>query len=177
MSHRLMLFCGPLPVLEALRATANECRLYSLLVPGSALAVLPIVGAYGDANLPEQLWYGPIGHGAQRSLVESDIRFAAAASERGPLAYIETDYFGRAGYQSAALWRDGALVMALATEGEAGDRCPEESPINRALRGLGVVAGDGRDEFLTVGLGGYRSNDDIVNEATEAAPPAPTDAP
>jgi hypothetical protein len=61
-------------------------------------------------------------------------------------AIIQTDYFGGAGSQVAAVYRGRATVMP-ATYGA----------INAALRHLGVVARPGQDEFDTVGLGRHRS--------------------
>ena len=175
MSHRVMLFCGALPALAALRGEAEDCRIFQLS-PEAPFPVLPVTGAAEDPNLPESRWYGPVGRGEERSLVVGDVQVVADASRFGPIAYVETDYFGSAGSQSAALWRDGALVMALATEWAGGAGHPDGAPINRALRGLGV-APDGGDEFSVIGLGGYRSNDDIVTDAVEVVYPSrsPTD--
>ena len=95
----------------------------------------------------------------------SDVASVAAASRYGPIAYVETDYFGGDGVQSAALWRDGALVMNLFTE--SARQVHAGSPINRALRGVGVVDRDGWDEFTIQGLAGFRSNDDIFDKGIE----------
>lgn len=67
-------------------------------------------------------------------------------------ALIETDYFGGLGSKSAAVYRGATEVM----QPQVGDR-----PINKALRLLGVKAGEGRDEFDTVGLGKYRDFFDL----------------
>lgn len=165
MSHRLVLFCGPLPALVALRGDARECRIFEI---GGMFPVLPVEGIASNPNLPEVLWNGPDEHDETPSLVQSDVAFVAGASRSGPIAYVETDYFGGLGRQSAALWRDGALVMDLVTESHG--RAHEGSPINRALRGLGIMARDGCDEFSIQGLAGYRSNSDIFDRAVECAP-------
>ena len=159
MSHRLALFCGPLPALIALRGDAPECRIFEI---GGTFPVLPVDGIAQNPNLPDEFWYGPIERGETPSLVPSDVAFVAAASLKGPIAYVETDYFGGKGRQSAALWRDGALVMDLVTESDC--QAHEESPINRALRGLGVVARDGCDEFTIQCLDSYRSNSRFFDE-------------
>ncbi|PXA91489.1 hypothetical protein DMC47_25625 [Nostoc sp. 3335mG] len=77
------------------------------------------------------------------------------ASVGGQLAYIETNYFGGAGSQAAALFRDGAVVMRAA---KPIDRLPahEDHPINSALRHLGVAASRDMDEFDALGLGRFR---------------------
>jgi hypothetical protein len=165
MSHRLALFCGPLEALVALRGDARRCRIFEI---GGTFPVLPVEGIPSDPNLPGASWSGPDEHDEAPSLALSDVAFVARASRSGPTAYIDTEYFGGEGRQSAALWLDGALVMDLTTESNR--RVLEGSPINRALRGLGVVAGDGRDEFSIQGLAGYRFNRDIFNGAVECAP-------
>src|ERR1700722_1644902 len=38
-------------------------------------------------------------------------RVLESASLRGPVAYIETEYFGGTGTQAAAVWLDGRLLM------------------------------------------------------------------
>jgi hypothetical protein len=66
-------------------------------------------------------------------------------------AVIETNYFGGAGTQAAAVYRGAEEVMAPAASAFG--------PINEALRHLGVQASPGLDEFDTVGLGRFRSFD------------------
>jgi hypothetical protein len=75
-------------------------------------------------------------------------------SNQGPIAYIETEYFGGVGTQAAAAWRDGRLLMSPAKA--------RRGPINRALRHLGVRFTWPRDAFQTVGLHRYRNNDDWI---------------
>jgi len=96
---------------------------------------------------------------------------AAATANGGGLAYIETEYFGGTGGQSATAFVDGQQVMAPQTaRGGAG-------PINQALRRIGVQRTD-LDEFDTIGLGERRSMDDYTPEGPvrlrgkAAAPPA-----
>ncbi|MFE6611170.1 hypothetical protein [Amycolatopsis sp. NPDC057786] len=84
----------------------------------------------------------------------------AECSEHGAVAYVEAEYFGGVGTQSAQVWDGGETVLGplLLAEGEplpAGG-----SPISRALRRLGVVKGDHFDEFDAVGLGRHRDTRD-----------------
>ncbi|PYP89840.1 MAG: hypothetical protein DMG65_12730 [Candidatus Angelobacter sp. Gp1-AA117] len=72
---------------------------------------------------------------------------AIAASEEGPLAYVEAGYFGGQGLQMAVAWDQGNMVM------EPSDT---DNPINQALRLLGVKAAPPDDEFDTIGLGRHR---------------------
>jgi hypothetical protein len=79
-------------------------------------------------------------------------RVLESESLQGPVAYIETEYFGGKGTQSAAVWRDGRLLMPPA-------KAPL-GPINRALRYLGIRFVWSRDAFQIVGLGRHGSNED-----------------
>ncbi|MFB7473530.1 hypothetical protein [Kitasatospora sp. NPDC056184] len=78
-------------------------------------------------------------------------------SRGGPIAYVEADFHGGHGHQSAAVWRDGAKVWGPArTRDFTGPR--EGWPINAALALLDVVPSGSaeaghRDLFLEVGLG------------------------
>ena len=83
-------------------------------------------------------------------------------SSRGPVAYIETDYWGGEGEQSAVLWERGVVVYgpSRATLG----------PINDVLRRMGVERGDHHDEFDAVGLGRYRDNEAWIKQPRYGAP-------
>ena len=86
--------------------------------------------------------------------------------------YVETNYFGGTGSQSAAffshgqvLWRQSESVRPrLESRVTLLDRAlgkfgigTSKSPINRGLAELGVPASPGQDEFDDVGLGRFRS--------------------
>lgn len=90
-------------------------------------------------------------------------KWAVAVSKHFPIAYIETEYFGGVGTQSAALWDAGKLTIGPLSFGPVsnlpvGPRL--DWPINKVLRGLGVNHGAQIDEFAALGLGRYRSNED-----------------
>ncbi|MCF1592933.1 hypothetical protein [Streptomyces muensis] len=78
-------------------------------------------------------------------------------SRGGPIAYVEADFHGGDGYQTAAVWRTGANVWGPAhTWDFTGPR--EDWPINAALALLDVVLSSSErasyhDLFLEVGLG------------------------
>ncbi|WP_340687362.1 hypothetical protein LCL61_14860 [Amycolatopsis coloradensis] len=84
----------------------------------------------------------------------------AECSEHGAVAYVEAEYFGGAGTQSAQVWDGGERVLGPLhlAEGEAAPA--GGSPISQALRRLGVVKGDHFDEFDAVGLGRHRDTRD-----------------
>lgn len=81
-------------------------------------------------------------------------------SRHGRVAYIEADYFGGTGTQTAAVWQNGRVIM----EPEHADGI---GPINRALSALGVTAAPGRDEFDCIKLGRHRRTSAWTNEASE----------
>ena len=103
------------------------------------------------------------------ALSSGDKAFAAKASQGAQLAYLETNFFGGAGFQGAAVWEDARLVMAPASiEVGAGTRRPILIwPINTALKRIGIKPLAGADCFKTIGLHLYRSVDAIRATATE----------
>jgi hypothetical protein len=70
-------------------------------------------------------------------------------------AVIMTEYFGGNGEQ----W-------AIAFEGER-SLLPPTASVNASLRELGVVRAEGRDEWDTIGLAGYRANPDHLDKYRE----------
>lgn len=77
----------------------------------------------------------------------------AELSQLGPVAYLETEYFGGIGSQAAAAFAAGEPAFL---QGET----ETQSPINEALKVLGVIRGHFADEFDALGLGRYRQMDD-----------------
>ena len=75
----------------------------------------------------------------------------------GPIAYIETEYFGGVGGQGAAVYSRGETVMAPDWR--------ESGPIDRALALIGVKRPLLGDRFQALGLNRYRSNDDLIEAA------------
>ena len=79
----------------------------------------------------------------------------AEATKGGALIYLETEYSGGEGSQAAAFLCGGALIWSRHETSEVPPTC--NSPINAALRELGVMPKAGSDEFDTVGLSRFRS--------------------
>jgi hypothetical protein len=99
---------------------------------------------------PDGFWKAPAGLG----------QALTACSASGPVAYVEAEYFGGVGTQSAQVWDGGNTVLGVLRLAE-GERFPAGgSPISRALRRLGVAKGDHVDEFDAVALGRHRDTDD-----------------
>ena len=125
---------------------------------GQGIRLVPITDATFDAlrerfpdlqDPPEtEFWKlsGPVSFVAQQ------------LSHHGPVAYVETEYFGGTGEQAATVWDSGKVRMSP-TKAPSG-------PINSALRIMGARASLMHDEFEVVGLGRNRSNDDWLERET-----------
>jgi hypothetical protein len=165
MGHSVSLFVAAAPVLDPFRQLSSAARFYTL-TPNSPLVVLPYDEPVQEA-VHRRFGTGDWPAAQSVMLSTTDQSFAAECSQRGPLAYLETDYFGGIGRQSAALWQAGGIVMAPATlESDQGARRPPSlRPINMALRTLGVAATPPADEFAAFGLMDFRSNDAIHRQA------------
>lgn len=73
------------------------------------------------------------------------------------VAYITTDYFGGFGDQTAQVFDCGKKIYDYSVPGSMNT----SDSIDEALKLMGVVCVDGYDEFDTIGLGKYRSNEDF----------------
>jgi hypothetical protein len=112
------------------------------LIPVTEDLVLELDPQAGRVSLETGFWRLSIG--VQTLLVTT--------SARGRIAYLEADYFGREGRQTAVIWQSGTAIY--------GPRILGNSPICQALRQLGVVANGHRDEFVVAGLGRHRQTED-----------------
>lgn len=137
--HHLHALVAPLPV------SLEVARDFDLTVlERGGFAVVPLHPAHSDA-WTEQLNPEPRTV-ASSLLLDLPVTHALAAGlvlER--YALLETDYFGGAGTQPAALYEGGALTL--------------EGSVNAVLAGLGVVRAGALDEFDTLELGPLRDTD------------------
>lgn len=72
------------------------------------------------------------------------------------IAKISTDYFGGWGIQEAKLFVNNKKEYSKSSEQDM-----KLTPINDVLKMMGVVADSGMDEFDTINLSNYRSNQDF----------------
>ena len=130
-----------------LRDFSRENALHAPAALMEELAFLPLDDDHLDALFPSPGAFDP----AMTYLSASLKDLLAILSALGPVAYVETDYFGGAGEQGATVYRDGGCVLESRRE--------EQGVVSEALRLLGVKAALGQDEFDAAGLGRYRLNE------------------
>jgi hypothetical protein len=153
MAYCLQAISASEPVLRELAGSIKEARIVPL---GQHLSLVPMTDALFDAitvvGAPDLdgFWKFPAGFGST----------LAACSANGPVAYVEAEFFGGTGTQSAQVWDAGKVVLGPLhlTEGEPTPTAG--SPISQALRQLGAATGDHFDEFDAVGLGRHRETQD-----------------
>ncbi|BCU77819.1 hypothetical protein [Luteolibacter sp. LG18] len=133
-----------------LRDFARENSLHAPAALKGGLAFLPLDDDHLEALFPRPGEFDP----AMTYLSAALKDVLAVLSSLGPVAYVETDYFGGTGVQGATVYRDGRCVLEPRTE--------EYGVVSEALRLLGVAAEWGEDEFDAVGLGRHRSNEGWV---------------
>jgi hypothetical protein len=92
-----------------------------------------------------------------RLLTEAFHSLLRDLSRFGPLAYVETEYFGGVGGQGALVYSSREVLM--------GPQWQDSGPVNQALKLVGVKRRLFGDEFSALGLDQYRSNDDLTEAA------------
>jgi hypothetical protein len=123
-------------------ATANL-----MLIPVTDNLVLELDGTGACVSIETGFWQLSVGvH-----------RLVIISSVRGRIAYLEADYIGREGRQTAAVWQSGQTIYGPKILGRNEPFLSGgNSPICGALRELGVIAAGHRDEFVVAGLGRFR---------------------
>lgn len=77
-----------------------------------------------------------------------------AISDR-KFAYVEAEYFGGEGGQMAIIWDNNRREQLLSYG---------QGKINEVLKGFGVTAKQGQDEFVTLGFGLRRDTRDWIED-------------
>ena len=115
---------------------------------GQGLALIPMIDELFDEinNLNEE---GVIENfELLNEKIEADV---LSLINNAKLAYVEAEYFGGQGGQTAIVWnnneRDAFFPFG-------------QNVINQVLKIFGVVANSGQDEFLTMGFGLHRHTSD-----------------
>jgi hypothetical protein len=143
-------------VLRELVGSIEEARIAPLR---QHLSLLPVTDALSHAVA---IAGAPGLTGFQKAPVGFD-RLLAAGSTTGPVAYVEAEYFGGVGTQTAQVWRAGKVVLGPLHLAEGEPAPAAGTPISQALRQLGATKEDQADEFDAVGLGRHRDTDDWLS--------------
>ncbi|WP_228769950.1 hypothetical protein [Actinokineospora alba] len=137
---------------EALFRTIGELTGTKIVPIAQGLALLPITDDFFDsvtdptAPRDPDFWKLPCGFTDR----------LATWSQVGPTAYVEAEYFGGVGSQTAAVWIDGTIVFGPLHLAEDEPTPTAGTPISQALRHLGVRQAGKSDEFDAAGLGRHR---------------------
>ncbi|HVY89495.1 MAG TPA: hypothetical protein VG942_11540 [Hyphomonadaceae bacterium] len=154
MTHSVQLLIGKDPAIGRFLNRWKVARTVELaggwlVVPMEEKLYTAIEAASPGTTRPAQLDLSPLG------LEEAMI---AATHDGGALVYIETDYWGGTGGQSAMAVADGLVTRQPERSRGAG------GPVNSALRAIGVTRQGDKDEFDTIGLGERRTMEDYEPE-------------
>jgi hypothetical protein len=168
MSHSIQVFIARKEILESIALTLNQARLIFLPM---GFAMIPNTEELFDSITNNQQARANKEFEVFYKLSSALISWAEDLSKVGPVAYIETDYFGGTGSQSAVAWLKGKVICgpseseAKWLNGQLVDEPLEQTAINKALKCLGVERGEALDEFDAIGLGNYRDNEKWIEQA------------
>lgn len=159
MAHTISGLIGASQLLQAFSKEHGLSQPIPLRVP---LCFLPIgweqrpwLLALSGGAQDEKTFRLPDAHPGFEHLTTGLMHLLEGSSQRGDVAYIETDYFGGPGDQGAVLYRAGSALY--------GPERADIGPISEVLKLMGVQKGDSDfDEFDTAGLGRYRENADWI---------------
>jgi hypothetical protein len=167
MSHRVELFIARKAILENMACTLNQAHL--ILLP-QGFALIPNINELFDeitnhrqSKMNEEFEIFDKISGALISHAEN-------LSHKGPIAYIETNYFGGIGTQSAVVWSETRIIYGPCqsetkwVNGQHVTKPAGETAINRALRLMGVQQENAFDEFDAIELGKFRNNEDWLKQ-------------
>ena len=155
--YELCALVADLPVLEAAVALAPYAGLSVVELP-QGKAMLPVTSAVASAltgrggPVPPETGFWLLSPGVVQLLADTSLA--------GPVAYLETDYLGHDGRQTAAVWVAGELAHGPYILNRNEPFRPGRSPIGTALRQVGVLADGRRDEFMVLGLGVHRRTEE-----------------
>lgn len=132
MTHHISGFIGPT---QHLKDQTKELTNAQVIPLAQGMAFLPM-----GSELYEEIW----------KFNRYPMKWLAKKFKPVPIAWIETDYFGGFGEQSAILWKDGKKRRFRKRQG---------GNIDEAMKELGVVCEGDKDEFDTLGLCKHRLNE------------------
>lgn len=128
-------------------AVLGELRQDFALLPVTPQLVEELTGALPDFSTAERSPEEPFDLVLSAALIETLARW----SRSGPVAYLEAEFAGGAGYQSAVVWLGGGVSWGPRVD-RLFDGPRPEWPLNAALTRLGAEPGDWIDPFAELGL-------------------------
>ncbi len=135
---------------SALESRATDFSSAVVVPLASGLALVPLT-----AELLDEI--GASGASGQFEKFTPAVAYwLRTVSDSAPAAYIEAEFFGGIGSQSATVWERGEQILAPFHDRDA---------INIALRLFHISRGAFRDEFEAVGLPRHRNTDDWLADA------------
>lgn len=168
MGHSIQVFIARQEILESIPPTLSQAHL--ILLP-QGFAMIPNTEELFDRITHYQPSMAGKEFEVFYKLSSALISWAEDLSKDGPVAYIETDYFGGTGSQSAVAWSKVKVICGPYESetrwlnGQLVRKPLEQNAINKALICLGVERGEALDEFEAIGLGDYRDNEDWIEQA------------
>ncbi|MFG3422307.1 hypothetical protein [Micromonospora sp. NPDC048063] len=133
-------------------AVLGELRQDFALLPVTSQLVEELTGALPDYSVAERSPEEPFHLVLSAALAGVLARW----SRSGPVAYVEAEFAGGVGYQSAVVWLGGGVSWGPRVDGHL-DGPRAEWPLNAALVRLGAEPGAWIDPFAELGLHVERS--------------------
>lgn len=153
MAYVLSAFLGDREAMSRLAQHLTGCRVLELPQGVAMIPFNEVARRAAGAWLPRDQAGDDAGPGWPFSdLAREAAENLARVAGLGKIIYVEVEYFGNAGGQSAIGWQDGRCCFG-----------PKDAPagiVNEAVRFLGVQAATGQDEFDTLGLGAHRRTEE-----------------
>ena len=153
--HSIAVFIANRRLSEEIKDSISSSKIFDLT---SDLSIVALFTSSGESVWSEDIPKDEIAYSEFSCLTKNWDSVARRASQTGKVAYVETEYFGGAGAQSAVLFENGSITFGPSKD-ESGPR--ETWPINSVLRLLGVRSSLGSDEFETIGFTDVRENEDF----------------
>lgn len=147
---------GIVAKVDSVREFASSASLHAPALLTDGLGFLPLSDDHLDFLFPVQGSFDD-------SMTYLSDSLKAALSELsvdGPVAFVETEYHGGQGAQSAVVYDHGHCVFGPITN--------DAGAISGAMKLLGVTTAPGQhDEFEAVGFCRHRTNEDWIDDATQ----------
>ncbi|MGC1215389.1 MAG: hypothetical protein WA890_29555 [Micromonospora sp.] len=152
MSYQLSAVVADVELLREQTAELDHAVLAALRQDFALLPVTPqlleeLTGALPDFAIPEPYAEQPFRLVLSPALADLLARW----SRQGPVAYLEAEFAGGLGHQSAVVWLGGKVSWGPCFDDRL-DRSRAEWPINAALTRLGAEPGAWLDPFAELGL-------------------------